>query len=493
MWLLVALVSGRQLTSQATRVVAAHGEKKNVATATFENVIVVGVVGVRDDAAYVFDATTHAQLAKLDDDKKTSLFGCSVALDASVIVVGAMYDDQVGVDAGAAHVFDLESLVRLAKLTPSAPGVYFGCSVAIFDNKIVVGAYRGGSVYVFDGTSFDPLCELSGEHPRDAFGRSVAIHRTTIVVGAPKNENAAGAAYVFDAATCARKKKLAASDAAESDGLGEAVAVYDATIVAGARFCDVDGYSDAGAVYVFGGGGPTYAQLAKLKASDGAAANDWFGRSVAIFDDKIAVGAGGDHDSGATYVFEHNQGTHVQIIAKLPGSDEGVFSRTVALYDNALVVVAGSEGAGDVAELDQGNIQVDDGMQEDDGQIFYFPSTTKSSPAPVTPLPVTPTPFIFDDEGGYYDDAVGCPQTNSTNSTCNGTLMDFIMYDDWGDGWNGACFAINNSACPSCEVEQGTLYSGYQGTQEVCIHCDAPDIVATRELAENEPLRRRLW
>ncbi|KAJ8604848.1 hypothetical protein CTAYLR_001072 [Chrysophaeum taylorii] len=101
-------------------------------------------------------------------------------------------------------------------------------------------------------------------------------------------------------------------------------------------------------------------------------------------------------------------------------------------------------------------------------------------------------------EGDYYPsfyyDANDCATTFSNELTCDGTLINFEMYDTWGDGWNGACFTIKNLACSSCEVEQGTLSFGYEGTQPVCIHCDAParnqPLVAAFIPAQLEPLGR---
>ena len=68
--------------------------------------------------------------------------------------------------------------------------------------------------------------------------------------------------------------------------------------------------SDSGAVYLFqmssSGDASSWTQVAKLTADDGAK-GDAFGKSVAISDGTIVVGAFGDDDkdlnSGAAYVF----------------------------------------------------------------------------------------------------------------------------------------------------------------------------------------------
>ena len=103
--------------------------------------------------------------------------------------------------------------------------------------------------------------------------------------------------------------KLTAGDGAADDLFGRSVAISDDTIVVGAYHDDENG-TDSGSAYVFvqpGGGWADMTQTAKLTAGDGAA-DDFFGRSVAISNDTIVVGAYGDDDnglsSGSAYVFE---------------------------------------------------------------------------------------------------------------------------------------------------------------------------------------------
>ena len=157
-----------------------------------------------------------------------------------------------------------------------------------------------------------PLDKLTAadRNNNDHFGYSVAVDGSTIVVGARYDDDGggdSGSAYVFRTSdggvTYVEVAKLTADDAAASDNFGWSVAIDGDTIVIGAYDAGI-----GGAAYVFltTDGGATYAQVAKLTAAD-AAADDYFGDSVAIDGDTIVVGADGDDDagtrSGSAYVF----------------------------------------------------------------------------------------------------------------------------------------------------------------------------------------------
>jgi hypothetical protein len=107
-------------------------------------------------------------------------------------------------------------------------------------------------------------------------------------------------------ASVAQLAELTAADGANGDLFGRSVAMIQNTIVVGAPAHD----QQVGAAYVFAkpqNGWAHAVQTAKLTASDGQLA-DFFGSSVAIDGDVIVVGApgvtvDGIPDHGAVYVF----------------------------------------------------------------------------------------------------------------------------------------------------------------------------------------------
>ena len=116
--------------------------------------------------------------------------------------------------------------------------------------------------------------------------------------------------------------RLLASDAAANDHFGRSVAVSGDTAVIGA-YGDDDGGTDAGSAYVFVRLGGVWSQQARLTASD-AAAGDNFGTSVAVSGDTAVIGAYADDDggtnAGSVYVFVRSGGVWTQQ-AKLTASD----------------------------------------------------------------------------------------------------------------------------------------------------------------------------
>ena len=159
--------------------------------------------------------------------------------------------------------------VEVAKLTASdaAGGDWFGQSVAIDGDTVVVGTYDKEAAYIFrtsdGGATYGQMAKLTASDAPsyDYFGRSVAIDGNTIVVGADQYYNqGSGVVYVFrtndGGATYGQVAKLTASDAGQWDHFGGSVAIDGDTIVVSA-YGDDDGGTSSGSVYVFDANAPT--------------------------------------------------------------------------------------------------------------------------------------------------------------------------------------------------------------------------------------------
>jgi hypothetical protein len=181
---------------------------------------------------------------------------------------------------------------------------------------------------------------VSDTDAHDEYGYSVAISDSTAVVGAPFKNSHTGAVYVFErsGSSWSQQAKLTDPHAAADDFFGDSVAVSGSTAVVGAPGRN----SSTGAAYVFERRGTKWTQHAKLTASN-AAPGDFFGDTVAISDSTAVVGAPLTNSStGAAYVFER-AGTAWSQQARLtdPHAAAGdFFGSSVAISGSTAVVGA---------------------------------------------------------------------------------------------------------------------------------------------------------
>lgn len=257
-------------------------------------------------------------------------------LHRAILCAFALAASSLSLLAQSGALFEVEA-TPVAYLKASEPGKenYFGRAVAISGNTLVAGAlgYDGpgnnpGAAFVFErvagrwtgpaflqgsntdgGFGYDPI--KSGDH----FGAALAVDGDTLVVGAP------------------------AEDGVSSDDPGG------------------NSNRNYGAAYVFVRGRGGWQEQAYLKAADPGIL-DWFGSSVAVQGDLIAVGAPGESGgsagvdgdqldnsqsmAGAVYLFRR-RGESWEQVAYLKASDPLLGSRfggSVALDGRRLLVGA---------------------------------------------------------------------------------------------------------------------------------------------------------
>jgi len=304
--------------------------------------------GTESGSAYIFtrSGSTWSQQAKLtaSDGASKDWFSISISVNMDTALVGAYGDDDRGYYSGSAYLFTRKGSTwsQQTKLTASdgAAWDYFGWSVSVSGTTALVGADndddRGGesgSAYLFtrSGSTWNQQTKLTASDgaAKDYFGNSVSMSGAAALAGAYGDDdkgNDSGSAYFVsfcqELFPMGQQAKLAASDGAANDNLGNAVSVSGRTALVGARFDDDRG-GNSGAAYLFVRSGSTWSQRAKLTASDGAA-NDRFGWSVSVSGDTALVGAYLDddkgNDSGSAYLFARSGSTWSQQ-AKLTASD----------------------------------------------------------------------------------------------------------------------------------------------------------------------------
>lgn len=157
-------------------------------------------------------------------------FGAEVDVDGDTLIVGASAEHDPHVFSGAAYTFRREPWgiwrfeARLADLESSGDE-WFGWSVAIASNRVLIGAFRdddcgvnSGAAYLFQRTNrgrgtweFVRRIVPSDLRPNDELGFDVAIDGASGLVGASHHDHACarceeGAAYLFDLPPRSRRR-----------------------------------------------------------------------------------------------------------------------------------------------------------------------------------------------------------------------------------------------------------------------------------------------
>ena len=306
-------------------------------------------------------------------DQINQYYGHSVGIDGNYAVVGAYnYENRKG--AAFVLFYNGTKWIEQARLRASDATIedYFGFSVGISGDNIVVGSYRddddgvnSGSAYVFvkpanGWTDMYQTAKLRafGGMSNENMGYSVDISGDNIVVGAynyRKSGTNSGAAYIYSKPVggwtdMTQTATLTSTDRTDNDRFGWSVSISGEHIAVGA-YQDDDIASNSGSAYVFSKPGDDWVdmtQTAKLTATD-ATQDDYFGFSVCISGDHIVVGAYLDDDnennSGSAYVFSKPLGvwSDTTETAKLNASDAAIddsFGSSVAISGNHIVVGA---------------------------------------------------------------------------------------------------------------------------------------------------------
>lgn len=240
--------------------------------------IVVGATFDDDEkgAAYVYERSGGSwlfdqKLTASDGEGKGGSrgwgdwFGFSVAIDGDIIVAGAR-QDKIGSNErqGSAYVFtksgdDWAGSVSKLYNSNGLPVDYYGCSVDVSGEVVVVGAYgeSKGKVYVY---RYDGQWSLEQQLPQEPqystlypdssqdFGYDVAIDGDRIVTGASRLSG--GYVFMFEWDGVLWSEAIELVPGGGEGYLGRSVAMSGDVIFAGAPFKDGQ-LQDIGAVHAF--------------------------------------------------------------------------------------------------------------------------------------------------------------------------------------------------------------------------------------------------
>ena len=335
--------------------------------------------GTYSGKAYIFDVTTGALVHTLNNPNAygtsaNDYFGSSVAISGDYVIVGAYYEDDAGgTNSGKAYIFNVTTGALVWTL--NNPNVYstsaydwFGQSVAISGNRVIVGAYReddaggfdSGKAYIFNVTTGalvqtlnNPNAYSTSEY--DYFGISVAISGNYAIVGAYQEDDIGGSgsgkAYIFNVTTGALVWTLNNPNAystSEYDFFGNSVAISGNYAIVGAQYEDDAGGTDSGKAYIFNVTTGALVWTLNNPTAYGTSANDTFGQSVDISGNYAIVSAYGEGDaggasSGKAYIFNVTTGVLVHTLNNpnvYGTSANDYFGYSVAISGNYAIVGA---------------------------------------------------------------------------------------------------------------------------------------------------------
>ena len=321
----------------------------------------------RSETGWVQHQKLHASDADSGDE-----FGTTLAMSGDYAVVGAPRNDDAGRNSGAVYIFTRQGtdwVEQTKLLAPDArAGDYFGISVAIDEDTVLVGGHRinkpsadAGSVYVFErlGNSWLLTAHLTAPDATKFayFGFSVGIDDDTAIIGATRDDEAgidAGAAYVFvrKGVSWTFQAKLLGNNTESEDNFGYAVDVDgDFAIATSPK------NKGRGAAYIYEREGTVWEQKrnrVRIRMipidADGASS---FGTSVDLSGETAVIGATGGKVGrdvvGAAYVFTRNEPPFWNQHTKLTASDSNggdQLGYAVAISENEVISGAPKHSAG---------------------------------------------------------------------------------------------------------------------------------------------------
>jgi len=300
------------------RVVSIDGDTAVVGDAGH---FVNGIINVGSAFVYRRDhggPNAWGQVAMIvSEDGEQDYFGGSVSISGETVIVGATGVDAYGSLSGSAYVFlrnhgGSDAWGKVATVTDpdAASGSWFGSVLSISGDIAIVG----GSLEI------DP-------------GFAYIFHRDQ---GGPNEWG--------------QVTKLRADDLGANDPFVISVSMNGDDAIIGAPYEDSGG-STSGSAYLFKrnqGGADNWGQVAKLTSGDET--GGWFGKSVSISGDVVAVGDSADREngsySGSTYIFERDPGIgNWHLATKHPcpptyHAEDEYFGRSVVLDGNTAFVGA---------------------------------------------------------------------------------------------------------------------------------------------------------
>lgn len=319
-------------------------------------------------------------LLDLDQLSDRDQFGYSIDIDEGRAIIGAWGDDDHGSNSGAAYILDQSrsgewTLTQKITLPDGEAGDLFGWKVLLEGNRALVsaiGELGKGAVYFyrFNGESWVNDLRLIAPDGLmgDRFGSAIAKNEFSILIGAEGVDDlgtSAGAVYAYTFVESEENnmenwiynRKIMPDNLSAKAFFGSSISVFGNRIAIGAYGSD----SYVGKVYIYERG---LQQTAELKLPENIKrGGDGFGSSVSLTKDRILIGAYGrddfENNSGSAYIFNYeNEEWSDPIRLNAPDASKyDYFGISVKIRGDRAIV---------------GSYRSDVGQFKDKGAAYYF-------------------------------------------------------------------------------------------------------------------------
>jgi len=268
-----------------------------------------------------------------------------VSLDKDTLSIGNGYKNT----GGTGYIYNRSgstwNLTQTLAGTGTTPGTFFGEQVSIDGNTAAISS-APSAVYMFVKSS--GVWNFQAKIPSPAantYFNSISLSGDTLALSSSSDANYTGTVYIYvrSGSTWAQQAKLIASDAIPHDDFGSSVSLKGDTLVASAP-----GHNNVvGAAYVFTRSGSTWSQQAELVPTNLIPSTYYlsFGsnpHSVALDKSQNTVAIGSpwqDNRAGAVYIFIRNSNNIWSQQIKLPGSGANAYFGGVVALDGPWLAI----------------------------------------------------------------------------------------------------------------------------------------------------------
>ncbi|MCU0443197.1 MAG: T9SS type A sorting domain-containing protein [Bacteroidia bacterium] len=344
-------------------------------------------INMNDGSVYIYNningTIQFAQRIMLANPVAFALLGQLMATDGNNLVLTTATSVQTPYGKGYIHLY-VKSDSGWQHVNTIAETVFKGqpTSISLHRQHLAVGSaisteeHPHGYVEVFNlsdgivnGSKKIEVMTLSNQQ---VIGHAVDVHDDYLVCSsthASGSQYASGKVWVYKWVnqTWESQFDIEHADGSPYDFFGMSVSISFPYVAIGAPRQSVGGGKNTGAVYIYNIVNNAYTLEAKLLPQGSVAEYDYFGSSVSIENDHVAVGAYGDDfsgkNAGAAYLFKrmNSNWSLQQKFTSNQTNIHGSFGSSVHLYKHRLLVSAHLE------ELDSNT---------NHGAVYYYPNVT---------------------------------------------------------------------------------------------------------------------